>query len=162
MGQCSLMQELLVLLFSILTGILLASYTEWIEELSEKSSIMNIKQRLGETIKQRFFTNQSSPIVGFQITTIKGWLETIQFLFELVSHDSVQLVDGVEIKLGPSGKIEYKRTSTSIILSLKPGIQLLLDARIARVKPIATGLIIERNQIQLLLDGFPDVTIGLE
>ena len=123
---------------------------------------MTLKQQLGTTIQNRFALPGETPVVGLQVATIRGWLEAVQFLFELASHDSVELSAGVTLKLGTDGRIEYQRTPTSILFRLNPGIQLILDARIARIKPVATGLILERNQLQLLLDGFPDIKIGLE
>ena len=97
------MQEIGVLLISILLGILLAEFTEWRHTLSvntAKNETMKIKQQLGQILLQRFTNSPENLVVGFQITTIKGWLETIQFLFELVSKDSVELIDGVTLKLG--------------------------------------------------------------
>lgn len=156
------MQELGVVLFSIVIGYLLAEWTERQHSRTEWRRIMTLKQQLGTAIQDRFTLPGGAPVAGLRVATIKGWLEAVQFLFELASHDTVELIEGVTLKLGAEGKIEYQRTTNSILFRLNPGIQLILDARIARIKPVATGLILERNQLQLLLDGFPDIKIGLE
>ncbi|QDU78962.1 hypothetical protein Pla110_06660 [Polystyrenella longa] len=160
------MQEIYVVITSVLIGAFLAEWTERQysrnEYINKKRSQMNLKHQLGTAIQQCFTLPGNEPIVGFQVATIQGWLGAVQFLFELIDNDSVELIEGVAFKLDPTGKIEYQRSSNSIAFRLSPGIQLILDAKIARIKPIATGLILERNQLQLLLDGFPDIKIGLE
>lgn len=124
---------------------------------------MTLKTQLAEALKSRYQLNPGElPVMGFQVATLKGWAEAVKFLFELISTDSVELTEDVTIKLGTKGNIEYQRTGHSIVLQARPGIQVIFDAKIARVKPTMTGIILEKDKLKVLLDGFPDLTIGIE
>ena len=101
-------------------------------------------------------------VSAFKIKTITGFLGAVKFMFGLIGTETVELSQGVKLKLGPHIKATFVRSKEEIKVFFEPGPQLILDLKITRVKPQLTGIILRRDELELKLDGLPDVKIGLK
>lgn len=116
-----------------------------------------------QTAHEEHYQEQHPEAVQFlKVTTIKGFLGVVNQVYRLLDHDSVELAEGVTLKVGKKLRVNMERNE-HVEFSFEPAPR--VRAKVAGMFNVNAGLEgieLYRNELKLILDGLPDVRIGLE